>query len=88
MKPEELIIEAGELLFGDQWPGPLGNAINVNPRTLRAIKEGRFDLPKDHPMIRETLALLVERQRDINAFLKVVPRAGSSSRPEKLTVRA
>lgn len=88
MTPAELLMEAAELLYGEHWPTPLGNAINVNPRTLRAIKEGRFDLKAGHPMITETLDLLRDRQRNINAFLKGVPKAGSSSRQERPTVRA
>lgn len=75
MNPAQILMEAAELLYGEHWPTPLGNAINVNPRTLRAIKEGRFELKKDHPMITETLELLRERQRDIAQFLKCIKRA-------------
>lgn len=75
----ELLVEAAELLYGEHWPNPLGNDINVNPRTLRAIKEGRFELPKDHPMIAETLELLRDRQREITQFITRLQRKTTSA---------
>jgi len=81
MKPHiELLLEAAELLYGEHWPTPLGTAINVNPRTLRAIKEGRFDLPKDHPIIRETIDLLRERNQNISKFLNKLQRKPAPQR--------
>lgn len=68
MKPTpatELLIQAAKLLYGERWSGTLGDALDVDPRTLQRFASGQYQMPDDHPMLRDLVTVMDRRLAEL-----------------------
>lgn len=58
MNSVETLAEAGRLLHGAEWQGPLARDVAINRETIRRWLNGRTPLPPDHSVFERLAAVL------------------------------
>jgi hypothetical protein len=76
MSPEnELVIETGKALWGEQWQAPMARALEVHKDTVQDWKRDRF---KPRPTVfAELFRLAAERQAELDDVVEKLRQVAS-----------
>lgn len=62
LAPPDMLADIGRALHGENWRKPLSRDLQLNDETLRRWMSGRQELPADHGVFRDAMALIVSRK--------------------------
>lgn len=63
--PADQLAHVGRVLYGDRWRLALARGIQIDDDTIRRWMTNRTNLPADHGVFRDALALMRQRQNEI-----------------------
>lgn len=63
--PPDMLADIGRALYGEHWRMPLSRDVGISDETLRRWMTGRTELPADHGVFADALALLQRREAEI-----------------------
>jgi hypothetical protein len=62
----DVLTNAGEALYGQEWQTKLADTLNVTPRILRRWISGRYPIPRSHHVFQELIGLLRNHENNLH----------------------